>query len=115
MRSERKVKLGQQSKIHALDSLKGGPHHNRLNNRNGKPCSWTRAMQLLVYKWCMALIPWCTTPIAYIIRLIAKKKGTHNTTDKREIERRVLERYSIEKAIGREGLIARREESQETD
>jgi|WetSurMetagenome_2_1015567.scaffolds.fasta_scaffold841291_1 hypothetical protein len=38
-----------------------------------------------------------------------------NTTDKREIERRVLERYSIEKAIGREGLIARREESQETD
>jgi hypothetical protein len=45
----------------------------------------------------------------------SKNIHTHNTTDKREIERRILERYSIEKAIGREGLITRREEGQETD
>jgi hypothetical protein len=32
----------------------------------------------------MALIPLCTTPIAYITRLIAKKIYTHKTKDKKE-------------------------------
>jgi hypothetical protein len=37
----------------------------------------------MVFRWCMALIPLCTTPIAYITRLIAKI-DTHKTEDKKE-------------------------------
>jgi hypothetical protein len=37
-----------------LDSFEWDPYHNRMNNNNEGPYSWTRAVQLVVYGWCKA-------------------------------------------------------------
>jgi hypothetical protein len=69
----------------------------------------------MVFRWCIALINWWTTPIAYITRLIAKKQRREDNREEREIERRILERYTIEESNWKKVIDCKKRKGQETD